>query len=358
MILATPLSLLTSTLTPTPADVAFHQWCEAWGVWVSPSVQLVTTPRSVGGRGVFAVGSEQEQQGEPLLRKDDVIAAIPNGLVFHPFNAAGCFPETYQTLQEKYRLAGLIMDEEDPKDDKNKRFGWINKLWNRLIWRQQQHQEYHQHDGITTPFSELWQLELTEYALAACAQDHPWADWIRQWQRDDPAHRLIRSVALHDDAQALEATAKDLNKLMMPSSSELSPLALQAALSIRLERFHRHQQIARRKSNDDDDEEVHSHDEDFANMYSLVGSRVAGLGDDISGVIPFHDMVNHSLDPNVCMSLHEDHVELYCTRDIQNGEEILLQYTKADEPMDETNAMWALVQWGIPTAASDIVMEK
>jgi hypothetical protein len=45
-----------STLEPTAADIAFDEWCDANGI-VRVGVRTVTTPLSLGGRGLFAIHS-------------------------------------------------------------------------------------------------------------------------------------------------------------------------------------------------------------------------------------------------------------------------------------------------------------
>jgi hypothetical protein len=172
------------------------------------------------------------------------------------------------------------------------------------------------------------------YALAAIEQEHPWSIWINQWQRDDPTHRLFESGAAKEDANALASTADEL-QAMMP---ELSHSKLQAALSLRLDRFEKHKHFFGL-----------SNGPSTAAMYSTLCSRAIELDDDIVGVIPFYDMINHSLEPNLALSCDNERFELFANRDIEDGEELFLRYTKPDEIMDETNALWTLVQWGIPT---------
>lgn len=318
MILEAPTAPLVS---PTAPDIAFHNWCTSVGIPVSPSVQLVTTPRSVAGRGVFAI--------EPI-EKGEVIAAIPSAVVFHPDNAAECFPDTAQRIEEaKSEHVGFA-----------KRGKWIRRLWARMLRRD---------DEITfLKDTELWQPELAQYALSAIDEDHPWADWICQWRRDDPMHNLFVSGAASSDEGAISAAADQLQS-MIP---HLSHLKLRASLAIRLGRMEEHRRICGLP----DDTKI----KDTSEMYSLVSSRAIELDADtgLAGIIPFYDMINHSLRPNLHLDYDGEVFELFANRNVEAGEELFLTYTKLEEPMDENNALWALVQWGIPTDKDDILPEK
>lgn len=301
----------TTSLVSSPADVSFHSWCGSVGIGISPSVKLVTTKESVAGRGVFSV--EPLEEGESIVR-------IPTHAVFHPRNAASVFPDEAKRIRrhKKKALGG--------------RRDWITRLWGKMLRR-----EFEAGEGLD---GEFWNAELTSYALVAVEEDHPWSTWISQWQRDDPTHRLISSCPRPDDEKAISATADELRTLM----PDLSHLHLQAALAIRLGRFEEHRRLAGL-----------SDDARTAAMYSVLGSRAIDLGGDVVGVLPFFDMINHSLEPNLALSFDGDSFELVAKRAVGEGEELLLQYTRNDEEMDETNALWALVQWGIPTARADYI---
>jgi len=320
MILEAPTAPL---LSPTAPDIGFHNWCASVGIPVSPSVQLATTPRSVAGRGVFAI--------EPLER-GEIIAAIPSAVVFHPDNAAECFPDTAERMEEaKSEQVGFA-----------KRGKWIRRLWARMLRRD---------DEIKfLKDTELWQPELAQYALSAIEEDHPWADWISQWRRDDPMHKLFVSGANSEDERAISAAADELQKMM----SQLSHLKLRAALALRLGRMEEHSSIYG-LLDDTKIKDIH-----VSEMYSLVSSRAIELDADtgLTGIIPFYDMINHSLRPNLNLDYDGEVFELFANRNVEAGEELFLTYTKLGEPMDENNALWALVQWGIPTDKDDIISEN
>jgi len=238
---------------------------------------------------------------------------------------------------------------------------WIQKLWQRLLLR----------SSNTIDDEDLWNLELAEYALAACHQNHPWAEWIAQWQRDDPMHRLVCDGVAPHDVTVLEQTAENMHQIV----PALDPLALQAALSLRLARYARHaswvrphqqqqQQLQQQhsKTNALNTTNRHQqqpppqhHDPELARMYSLVSSRALALDDHgNTGVVPFHDMINHSSRPNLQVVMRHETMEIYCTRDVDAGQELFLQYTQEGVAMDEIKALWTYIQWGIPTPNSEI----
>ena len=300
----------------TGADISFHAWCDTMGLAVNPSVQLLTSTRSVAGRGVFAVDD---------LDEGDLVARIPSALVLYPENAAGCFPKVAQEIESNKMKAGLL-EVDDGK------FQWLHKLWQKVVRRKERVVLEHMEKD------ETWLPELTLYALAALESGHPWSPWISQWNRDDPAYRLFASNAKSYQEDAINGTAIELNS-MMP---DLPILYLRAALAIRLGRLDEERRIF--DLNDDIE---------TSSLYSVLSSRVIELDELLVGAIPFHDMINHSLDPNVSLEFNGESIELFLNRKVGNGEELFLRYTDIDEELNENNALWALIQWGIPISRND-----
>ena len=319
MILSSTIQNISPTfpLVLQPQDMKLHSWCEDIGLPINPSVKVVTTDQSVAGRGVFAMDD---------LQPDERICFIPNALVFHPENCASCFPQLAKDISKSKQKYGFGMDE--------KKFAWIHKLWRKVSRKSRVHPEFYLLEE-----DDLWQPELTLYALEAIKQNHPWKEWIDQWNRDDPTYTLFKKNAKVQDENVIDLTAKELQK----QANYLSDLHLKAALSIRLGRFEEQKQILPLK----DDVETSS-------MYSLLGSRAGELGDNLTGVIPFHDMINHSLNPNLSISYGPDHIEIYANRPIEKGQELFLCYTEIGREMSDTNALWSLIQWGIPHRKEDI----
>lgn len=302
-------SLLENQIKPLKEDIQFHSWCEAVGIVNSPTIQLATSPLSVAGRGVFAV--DFIPQGEPLV-------TIPPHCVLTPKVAAQYFPDVAEDLNRKLKRSK----------------GWFSRLVQR-----------HKTDKANCD-DEYWQPELTAYALAAVeSENNPWAEWICQWNRDDPILRLFEDGVQPSDGERISAVADEL-KSMLP---ELSQLELQAAIQIRLQRFEEHRSIFfNDNSNSFSRQEI-------ARMYAILGSRALDLGDDINGVVPMYDMINHSLDPNLVFAINEDYnLQLFASRDIYAGEELFLCYNNLEQidrnGWTELNALWTLVQWGIPVA--------
>lgn len=166
-------------------------------------------------------------------------------------------------------------------------------------------------------------------------EGHPWGTWISQWQRDDPTYRLFCLNAKAGDENLIDSVASNLKNSYAPYLDELH---IKAALLIRLLRLYEERQVI--PLNDDSE---------TSRMYALLGSRAVALDDHVTGVIPFHDMINHSLDPNLSMAYTTDHIEIYTNRKIDKGQELFLCYTKSNKIISSVNALWALVQWGIPT---------
>lgn len=310
-------------ILPSAPDIAFHSWCNSVGIPISPSIQLATTQRSVAGRGVFAI--------EPL-EKDEMVALIPLEYVFHSENAAKYFPDVSTQLVE------AITDTEAIKPKRGK--------WFRRLWAKMQRRDYSVADTpLAIEDEELWQAELTEYALEAMEQNHPWATWIAQWQRDDPMHHLYMSCTASDDTDALNTIAHELQNIM----PGLSLPELIAALSIRLNRMEEQLQNAGININNE-----------TAEMYSIISSRAIGIDSEtgLTGIIPFYDMINHSLQPNLYLHFDGEAFLLFAKTAISPGEELFITYTELGKDMDKISALWALVQWGIPTDEKDITADK
>lgn len=314
-----------SSLLPTIADISFHKWCNSVGININPSTQLVTSQQSVAGRGVFAFDA---------LEEGEVIARIPYGVIFHPENGASSFPDTAAEIRDCKSKAGILLEESSAEDS-----GIRSRILNRIrkLWRRQESRKF---DNVEDA---IWQSELTKYAIAAVDEDHPWAMWISQWQRDDPTYHLFASNAKPWDEDAISDTADELQSIM----PDLSIPYLKAALSIRLNRL----EEQRVPFGLDDNCSTSS-------LYSVLGSRACQLGEDTSGVIPFHDMINHSTDPNVIMAYEDKGVELVATREVEKCKELFLCYTTVGDDLDLNGALWALVQWGIPTSCSELWIDE
>ena len=73
------------------------------------------------------------------------------------------------------------------------------------------------------------------------------------------------------------------------------------------------------------------------------------LGGGVIAVLPMYDMINHSNEPNLALSFGDEKFSLWALRDIEEGEELFVSYKdNENKEWDETDAVWMLVQWGIP----------
>ena len=313
-LLATITKTTASDIKPSEADIQFHSWCESVGIDISPSIQLATTPLSVAGRGVFAVDD---------LVEGETVVKIPGHCVFAPVLAAQQFPSVANDLRLRRR---------------HSQGRWFSRMFRRVMRKK---------NDIDID-STVWQAELTAYALEAIESNHPWAFWIEQWQRDDPILKLFESGVLFTDEEAVSVASKELHK-MLP---ELSELFIQAAIQIRLQRFQEHEKIFLRQKNHDDNKKA-----SIARMYAILGSHALDIGDDITAVVPMYDMINHSLNPNLGFFFNGESFEIFALHNITRGEELFFCYNKIEEIENEGwtefNALWTLVQWGIPISSKD-----
>ena len=86
-------------------------------------------------------------------------------------------------------------------------------------------------------------------------------------------------------------------------------------------------------------------------MFGVLTSRAIELGDGILGILPAFDMINHSDEPNLAMEYRESMFHLWALKEIPDGEELFVSYkdrSASSSGWDENDAVWMLVQWGIP----------
>jgi len=256
-------------------------------------VRLETTPKSVAGRGVFA---------NAPLSEGDVAVAIPEHCVFIEKNLSPMFPKLSAKLKRR-----------------RKRFLWFGRI-------------LRSKDDYDELVDNLWQAELTAFASASKDADHPWGEWIGQWKRDDATHDMFKRKISWKNDQEIKNTATELNRFLPRVSFNY----VEAALKMRLKRYHDLKTIYKL----DDSSST-------ADIYSTLCSRSVQLGENIVGIIPMFDMVNHSPRPNLALCFDGEEFTLFCTRDIQQGEELFIKYTSNDkDPNDEINELWNLIQWG------------
>jgi SET domain len=292
-------------------DAQFHIWCDSVGI-ATPLARLETTPRSVAGRGVFASQN---------IEKGDVVMSIPENVVFNEYNAAVAFPKLASTLwKQKVRYKNV--------EDGNRRW------WHRFSIPRRQ---LARRDFEFTDSSDLWQATLTAFSLACIKTNHPWNGWISQWQRSDPMQRLFeKGVTWRDEADVL-ACVDELSK-MLP---DVSKAKLRVAVEVRLGRFEELRAVFKLD------------DVGASSMYGVMTSRAIELADGVLGVLPGFDMINHSNEPNIAMEYTtEEKFQLWALRDIPAGEELFVCYKDivktSSSGWDENDAVWMLVQWGIP----------
>lgn len=134
-----------------------------------------------------------------------------------------------------------------------------------------------------------------------------------------------RSVSPDDQKSIVECVAK-LKKDFLPDDD---PLQIRAAVDIRLRRF-------------GELKKIYGLDESDSLMYGIVTSRAIELADGFSAVIPMFDMVNHSMDPNLILSLdwEGEMLDLKATRRIKKGDEMFICYHDEENPDKEFESIW------------------
>lgn len=212
----------------------------------------------------------------------------------------------------------------------------LRRIWNRIMRRRRVDEEQPIIDD------DHWQAELSAYALEALAVDHPWATWISQWRRDDPMHSLVEQSAWAEDGgESIIEAVSDFRR-MAPFVPEHK---VGAAVGIRLEKLDSYLDGYRGGG---------SRVRTSPSLYSVALSRAVGISEGHTAILPMHDMINHSDDPNVGMAFGEDGTfNIIALRDVPKGAELFLRYMDVigeDGAWDEDKATWLLVQWGIPSA--------
>lgn len=291
-------------------DALFNAWCSDVGI-ECPGAEVRTTPESVAGRGVFST--------KDLASGEEVIS-IPYYAALTQDNAAGYFPNLARELSSA-RIQRI------------RKRSLLKRIWNRIRQRSATQGE----ESLTA--DDFWQAELTAYALAAQRAEHPWSTWISQWKREDPFQDLVDASTWRHDSDAIDMAALDFRKM----APDISEYKVGAAVGIRLQELDEYSEQYEKKKVPTSE-----------SMYATLISRAVGLSDTVTAILPMHDMINHSSDPNVALSLAEDGAfKLIATEDISKGAEIFISYmdvVDAEGKWDEDKATWLLAQWGIPSS--------
>jgi hypothetical protein len=297
-----PLAYIASSFLSSTKDVAFNSWCAEVGI-VCSNAEVRTTPASVAGRGVFTTVD---------VSQGDVVLSVPYYSALTQENGRKYFPDLASKLDSCRKKT------QSP----------LRRVWNRIRGKKG--------EGSFVD-EDFWQAELSAYAIEAIETDHPWAEWISQWFRDDPYQQLVNTATWKFDNEALNKTMNDFS-LMAP---DISKYKVNAAVGIRLA-------------------ELNSYAKNYQNKvpfsestYALLTSRAVGLLDGTTACLPMHDMINHNFDPNIAMQFNEGYFEFVALQDIPKDSELFLSYmdiTDDKGEWDEDKATWMLVQWGIPTS--------
>jgi len=254
----------------------------------------------------------------------DTVISIPYYAALTEENAAEYCPA----------LASELFDIQNRVIKKEKKRSKLKRIWNRIRRRE---------ENELQPAGGHWQAALTAYALQAREVDqHAWCPWIKQWARDDPMQTLVEGSSWRDNDEVIKEAVLDFHKM----APDIPEFKIAAAVGIRL------QQI------DDYSDQYKDRIPTSLSLYSTVLSRAVGLSDNVTAVLPMHDMINHSFEPNIGLTFADDGcIKLFATKDIPKDQELFLKYMDVlgeEGEWDEDKAAWLLVQWGIPCSRSDI----
>ena len=252
-------------------------------------------------------------------------------------------------------LASKLADVRNENTQKPQRGNILKRLWNRI--RRRQSNDAMGLDAVPDNVGYYWKEELTAYALAALEQDHPWAPWIKQWQRNDPMQALIEKGTWTSDnlvytdfypdgiSESVHTAMSDFHKM----APDIAEFKVMAAVGIRLEIV------------DDYLSQYRNKVPASASQFSVAVSRAVGLTKEVSAIVPFHDMINHSSQTNVEMRVNDDgSFSIVASKNIVKDTELLLRYMDVNEEgsWDEDKATWLLVQWGIPSSPLEFVAHE
>ena len=276
-------TVTTTTSTQTKQDVSMEQWHKEQGI-ICPNIEIRTTTKSVGGRGLFWKESKYH------AKQGDILAYIPHQLVFEMSKFRDTFPE----LDDHFLHRGANDNEEG--------------------------------SSKSLSSSPSWPSIFTVYAYETLlgtkgkGNGHMWKTWIKLWNGGGPdGPRPSQSYTQEEISLLMKMihNKDDLDDYDDHDSSKNMEETIRKVIDKRYRTFVR--DLNSVKSFNITNEET------FASLYSIILSRTASLGpqwQNCRGVIPLHDMINHPpSDGSKCKN-----VELFCVGDVQNiaGDEIFM----------------------------------
>ena len=277
------------TLPQTQQDRDLTKWFEQEGILLGPEggrrVQISTTGKSVGGRGLFWAPSITSYPGSSLVaQKGDILAHIPGHLVLLPSNMQTSYPCMFHDNNTNRSKTASSEDEAS--------FSWQSVLTT-YVWKALQ-ESPNKHDKRLTP---------------------QWCEWIATWNTD--------SSVTGDDATL--SGPQPPKPVQAYSSNALQEMARLTQSNVAVVKDLIHNKYATFQHDwetvkdlivtADTDRDMDKVQREFAELYSLVLSRTANLGPEWGnqmGIIPLHDMINHPPYGT------EANVELFCLGDIRS----------------------------------------
>ena len=305
-----------------------EKWYKENGI-IHPSVQLETTTKSIGGRGLFYKNSIQSAS------QGDILAYIPKQLIFEPMNIrSNCNSKFISDLEETTTFS-------TDKDETS------------LSW--------------ATMFS------LYAFKAFQDENDNIWKEWITLWKGGGP-----------EGPKSFEKyTEEEVNWLLLEiDNNDANVLCTEDVKEVIEKRYNTYQRDLKYAEKYNIEEDL------FSSLYSIVLSRTASLGfmwQNTRGIIPLHDMINHppkdgSLSKNVelfcvgdiknmignegfemlfsklikcsddiqkqSVSCSDQDVLLVASKEIRHHDELLLSYRNCDQKVDMKQQIWLLLQYG------------
>ncbi|KAG7368251.1 hypothetical protein IV203_030994 [Nitzschia inconspicua] len=357
-------SLSSSTLPQTEQDQYLERWFQEHGILLGNErglrrVQISTSDRSVGGRGLFLTshlfpylqGDLSSPPSSAIAHQGDILAYIPGNLVLLPSNMQASFPCLFH---------------DNNTDKNNGDYSW---------------------QSILTTY--VWKA-LYEDPRQQSSSSPDWRPWIKTWMTDRETRRddVISGPELPKASnQYTQESMETMARLSHATISQVKEL-LDAKFQTFQEDWKNVQDFIKK------DNGSIALQKDFAELYSLVLSRTANLGPEWGnqmGIIPLHDMCNHppyGHDPNVELfslgnirsmigndqlkqllrpllpirskdtdpSTTTSNIPIFMDRDfvlaarrpIRSDEELWLSYKSNGREMSASDQLWLLLQYGFP----------
>jgi hypothetical protein len=309
-------------LVPTPADLELKDWYQSQGIFSLDDILAVTTPYSIGGRGLFATRD---------IAQNCVVASIPQSLIIATSMDDDPGEEWQVSLTNHVLQIRFLLD--DNARTRQNLVPWISS------WAPEACD-----DGSTTT---------TTTFNPSFPSLEPWLRTIEKNPEKDI------NIILEETKQAATWMKE------MIGTGAITEDGLCKDILERMQNFQR--RLGKMKPEKEPNDNNNNNNNNISKWYSLVLSRSAYLGRTwgrkATGLVPFFDMLNHCHEPSDAnvdlkcvgdvypnyadVGLNPKDMILVLTKDVRAGQELLTQY-HTDIVGNEENQLKLLLQYGIP----------